>query len=365
MSLDSKFNQADIILSRMTTAAEKEIVRAYAASLKKIRAQLAEIYAKYEREGALTYAEMAKYNRLNNLFSDVSGELKNMTGANARLTKKLASDVYQESYYRAAWAIEGEVQAALRYGLLNPKTIEASVQNPLSGLTLNERLQKNRADVIVRLREQITQGLVQGESYAKMAARIKGVLEGDAAKAVKVAQTEAHRNQMAGRLASSQHASEAGVKFKKVWIATLDTKTRDTHQAMDGQAVDPDEDFKSPSGASGPAPGMLGAASEDINCRCSFRLEIEGYGPEVRRARGEDGQSELVRQQSYKEWAEAKGVGLKYKGPEPSLSKTAATKPFTTNETQARIEKARELLTEQKRLQAELRKVNAALKKFD
>lgn len=322
MSLDNKFTQADIIAGRMTTAAEKEIIRAYAASLKKIRAQLAEIYAKYEREGQLTYAEMAKYNRLSNLFGDVSSELKNMTGSNARLTKKLAGDVYQESYYRAAWAIEAEVQAALRYGLLNPKTIEASVQNPLSGLTLNERLQRNRADVIVRIREQITQGLVQGESYAKMAGRIKGVLENDVVKAVRVAQTEAHRNQMAGRLYSADHAADAGVEFKKVWVSTLDGRTRDTHQVMDGQKVDPDKDFVSPSGASGPAPGMLGAAAEDINCRCSFRMEIEGYGPEFRRARGEDGKGQVIKQQTYKEWAESKGIEPKYKGPEPKIPKT-------------------------------------------
>jgi SPP1 gp7 family putative phage head morphogenesis protein len=321
MSLQSRFIQVDRVTDRMTEAQVKEITKAYKASLGNIRADLGKIYAKYEKDGVLSYAEMTKYNRLSNLFDEVGGELKTLTGHNAKLTKQLAGDVYHENFFRTAFTIETTAEAKLGFGMLNPKTIEASVQNPLSGLTLNERLTKNRQNVIIKAREQITQGLIQGESYKKMADRIKEVLEKDAAGALRVARTEAHRNAQAGRLASFEHAEAKGVEIEKVWSSAVDGRTRDTHAAMDGQTVGQQEDFESPSGATGPAPGMLGDAAEDINCRCSVRAQIKGYSPELRRIRGEG----VVPYQNFSEWAEAKGIPMKYKGAEPRV---AGWRPF-------------------------------------
>lgn len=37
---------------------------------------------------------------------------------------------------------------------------------------------------------------------------------------------------------------------------------------MDGQTINAGENFKSPSGAEGPGPGMMGTAAEDVLCRC-------------------------------------------------------------------------------------------------
>ena len=62
---------------------------------------------------------------------------------------------------------------------------------------------------------------------------------------------------------------EGGVT-SKTWLAAMDDRTRETHAEMHGQTVDIDEDFESPDGASGPCPGSLGEAGEDINCRCSM-----------------------------------------------------------------------------------------------
>lgn len=295
MSLDKKLTQADNVLKRMTAQAEREIIRAYSASLKTIRAQLAEVYAKYD---GVDYAVMAKYNRLKALEEEVKAELVRLTKSNARTLQKALGDIYVESYMRTAFAIETESQVKLAYSMLNPKVIEASINNPISGLTLNDRLSKNRLDVIMRIKQEITQGLVNGESYHKMAARAKHALEGDAVKAMRVVQTEAHRVQQDGRLESMTHASDKGIKMLKVWTSSLDSRTRDAHQDLDGQKIAVDADFVSPTGARGPAPGQMGSAEDDINCRCSLRMEIVGYEATVRRARGEG----IIPYTTYSEW---------------------------------------------------------------
>lgn len=299
MSLTTKFNQADKALDRMTKGTEREIIKAYSASLKKVRVQLSEAYRLHGTGDGLTYGEMQKYNRLAGLEKSIQKELVILNGSNAKTLKQGLGSMFEESYYRVAFALETEVQAKLAYSKINPKVIQASIQNPISGLTLNQTLEKNRRNVIIGINQQITQGLIQGESYQKMTRRVKKHLESDVKKSIRVVQTEAHRVQQDGRMQSYEHAAEQGVIMKKVWTSTLDGDTRDAHQDLDGVEIDLDEDFVSETG-SGPAPGQMGSAEDDINCRCSVRTVIKGYEPTQRRARGEG----VIPYTTYNEWKE-------------------------------------------------------------
>lgn len=63
----------------------------------------------------------------------------------------------------------------------------------------------------------------------------------------------------------------------RIWAATQDERTRDTHSEMDGQRVGLDEPFVTPDGYNllFPGDGSLGApASEIVNCRCTEYHEI-------------------------------------------------------------------------------------------
>lgn len=308
MSLNDTLIEADKVLNKLTISTEKEIIKAYAESLKNIRGQLADIYAKFsDNDGKLSFAEMSKYNRLKVLEEQIQEQLIDLTGKNAKALKTSLNEIFTESYFRTAFAIESFTQVNLKYGLLNPKVIESSIQNPISGLTLNDRLEKNRLDIIINIKQQITQGLIQGESYPQMAKRIKDTLEGDAKKARKVVNTEAHRVQNDGRYQSGKYASEKGINMVKVWDASLSLNTRDAHRKLDGTKVDIYENFVSPTGAEGLIPGSMGKAEDDVNCRCALRYEIVGYEPSVRRARDKDGKGIIIPHKSYEEWYESKG----------------------------------------------------------
>jgi SPP1 gp7 family putative phage head morphogenesis protein len=308
------------VADKMTAKTEKAVVSAYKAGLDAIRNQLASVYQKYEQNGVLTFAEMAKYNRYSAMLEGMNKTLKDITGASGQEIKKLSANVYQESYYRTAYAIEKTVQTKLSYGLLNPKVIQAAVENPIAGLTLSESLKANRASIITSIKSNIIQGLMQGESYKTMADRVKTVLDNDAAKAMRIVRTEAGRAKSAGTLASMEHGADRGVKMKKMWVATQDERTRDTHAELDGQTVDMDEDFESTSGSTGPAPRMFGDPAEDINCRCECISVIEGYEPiDVGR------QGEGDEYQSYGEWADSKGIPNNYDDLEPKLSPEETT----------------------------------------
>jgi SPP1 gp7 family putative phage head morphogenesis protein len=67
---------------------------------------------------------------------------------------------------------------------------------------------------------------------------------------------------------------QSGVVTKKRWLAALDDRTRPTHVDAHDQVVGIDEDF-SVGGFSGPCPGSMGDAGEDINCRCTMTAVLD------------------------------------------------------------------------------------------
>ena len=109
------------------TRTERQILINYKIALDGIRVELSKVYEKYAKAGALTYAEMTKYNRLKNLHDQLTGTMGTVLSKNGRLVNKLAEVQYQESFFMHAWAIDQSAGVNLRWGLLNEKAVKAAV----------------------------------------------------------------------------------------------------------------------------------------------------------------------------------------------------------------------------------------------
>lgn len=95
-----------------------------------------------------------------------------------------------------------------------------------------------------QIRAQITSSILQGESIPDIAKRLmQRIPEMNRASAVRTARTAVTSAQNGGRLASYEKADQMGIKVRKVWVATKDMRTRSSHQHLDGETVDWDEDF--------------------------------------------------------------------------------------------------------------------------
>jgi len=293
MSLQNRLRQGDNAAERLTKQTEKQLITNYQGALKELRNKL----SKLAEKGVLNNADMQKYNRLSNLEKEIGEEISKLTGKNASNLRKGIGDVYEEQYYRTAFAIESEAQARLGFGQLDRDAINKIIENPMDNIGFLERNRENSQRLRRQLREQLSRGLIQGEGYQKIARRLKERMDVGASEAVRIARTECHRAQTQGRLDSIGRAEKAGVQAVRVWVATLDDRTRDTHADLDGQRADEDGYFDI-NGIQAEGPGLTGAAEEDINCRCTVRLEIEGYEPEVRRSREEG----TIPHQTYNEY---------------------------------------------------------------
>ena len=264
-------------IGQKITAGERETAKRYASILTEIRALTAQIYEKYEVNGVLTWADMQKYDRYNKY----KQELQHLLTAHYKDLKKmmpgLIGEVYEEGYYLTAYGVETAASAKLAYSAITAAQMTAMVENPVYGLTLSETLEKNRVNIIYKIQQEVTQGLVKGETYGTMSKRLKSSLEGDAVKAMRIVRTEGHRVQESSKLDAVTHANKQGVIMTKTWNTLEDTRVRRkkaNHAQLNNVTIPADDNFSDGLGE-GPAPGQLGAAGSDINCRCFLTYEIE------------------------------------------------------------------------------------------
>ncbi len=295
MSFKIDYQNGQRFVDRLTPRLEKEIAREYAGALKELRAVMAEFYAKYP----MTYQEMAKYKRMEKL----QAELKVIVGnLNRRLERGVGSgleNIYTNSYNILGYALENN--SDFSFAMPPQRAIAEAINNPFMGQTITDALRDNRDYMTRQINQTITRGLIRGDSYRDMARGLKGTLESNLNRnALRIVRTEAHKVQSIAQVDSFEYAESVGVKGKKVWVATLDSRTRHDHSIMDGVEADADGMFTLPDGSRGEAPGLTGDPSQDINCRCTVIYVIDEM-PELRREK--DG---IKKYRTYQEWAKEK-----------------------------------------------------------
>lgn len=282
MSLHESKKQ-DRALDRKVKGYEKELQKNYQASLKKIRAELAELYAK----SSGNYADAVKYNRLSSLEKQIAQEIKALTGKTTKTIADSMSGTFEEARLREMFVIEKDIKATADFTMMNKSQIKEAVKNPYDRIGFVQR-NKDNADVLVRqIREEITQGLIQGKSFQDTARSLKNRMEIGGGKALTIVRTETKKARGIAKQSTQEEALEMGVKIKKQWLGTIDDKTRDSHASIDGTTIDLDEQFDV-DGEMMDHPGdPAGSAENVINCRCTILSVIEGYEPTSRRIKGE------------------------------------------------------------------------------
>ena len=114
------------------------------------------------------------------------------------------------------------------------------------------------------------------------------------------------------RLDGMYRAEDMGNSITKIWIATLDNRTRDSHAALDGAEIALDEIFDN--GCSRPR-DPNGTPAEVCNCRCSLKYGVGQSKGKTRSSRlgtvtgsykksssFKGTTSEEIANMSYKEW---------------------------------------------------------------
>ncbi|MDO4330647.1 MAG: phage minor head protein [Lachnospiraceae bacterium] len=300
--LDRLLVQVRRIEEHRVKGAEKEIKAAYEELLQELRHYLADTYSQYAEDDQLTYGILQKHGYYARFLEEVEKKINDISPAVKRLIRSTVEQTYAATYNGLVEAVKKSAGALPGFEGLKgctPDVMRKAVENPISKLTLDDRLEKHRKEIVYDIKQNISVGLMNGDRYSTMANRIKQSVNGDYKKAIRITRTETHRVRQAGEWDSAVEtdkqlqAGSSGMRMTKTWRTMKDERVRPAkryktkkgwkngkpgkydHKSMDGVMLLVDEEFKLPSGATTQYPGGSGVAGEDINCRCYLSYQLK------------------------------------------------------------------------------------------
>lgn len=310
----------------------KDISRALDRTYKKAQQDIQKTIANYtertaEREklylakvkaGDMTQEEFDNWKR-NRAFYGDSWKTQEKNIANILYdTNKVVNDIVRGEQFNvfafnanyAAYNIEKDIGATVGFDIYSKETVQKLIIDKPNILPF-KKLEKGK-DVrwnFNNIRSEIAQGVIQGKSIPKIAESLANVVPNRNKKQMVLhARTAMTSAQNGGRMERFKEAEDMGIEMQKVWIATLDDRTRETHQELDGQAVDLEEDFEV-EGMRIRYPGDPWAdPSLTYNCRCTLGEKLKKYPASfTRRAKDPESGYEIISGNiTYKEWAKSK-----------------------------------------------------------
>ena len=306
------------LLRKVYAQAEKELKRKMAAFLIRHRKQGA-IMLERLKNGTITPAAYHAWmrgqvfigERWQKKIDQVIGIVQRANEKAYKYIQRYKLWVFKENYNR--YAYETEIKTGISFDIFNREAVERLlIENPsmLPAWKIDEA--KDYLWNRQKVETAITQGIIQGESVDQVAERLASELKSSNMSKMRMfARTAITGAQNAGRQKQMEDAVARGINIKKQWIATLDDRTRDTHQHLDGQVVPVNESFhvglkliRYP-GDPTADPAMV------YNCRCTMKSIFpmqEGQKRQRRAYRYVDGHREsyVVEVQTYDEWKKMK-----------------------------------------------------------
>lgn len=325
MTFEEIAKKAMHLTEQEAIAAGKRVIAEYETTLKAMNNSLKDVYAKLTGVKPEDYFnQVTKYNRLSMLIEDLQKKYLSAAKIVGKETLNSAESAIANSYYRNLYVANWAEPANGIFVALNQSVIDVSVYGtqeawkniadtkafglsetylPQSGTLIEQLLVKRSPEVIAAIESAVRSGLMAGDSYVKTARKLKGVMETDAWKALRIVNTETHRNTMAGQYASGEALRSQGVQAKRMIVSVLDSRTRMQSAQVDGQVEDENGYFHYPNGTLVAIPGNSGVAAYDINDRESVIMTVDGTPPELRRGRDPvTGQSDIIAWSSFDDW---------------------------------------------------------------
>lgn len=312
---DARLIEIENRLRSVYNAAAREIVEQMNAGNERFRAADAVRRALVEN-GKMTEADYQSWVRRQMMTDKIWKDKLNSAAivlleANeqaARIVDGERRAVFGENATWQAYQLEHDAGLNLSFAVYDSATVTRLISeqpNLLPPRVINGERDKawNRGKMSAIIARSIIAGLSVPE-IAKAIGEETAVANEKAA--VRYARTAMTAAQNAGRMEVLHEAQEMGIDVRKVWLATLDERTREAHTLLDGQEQKVDDPFDS---ILGPImyPGDPSADDENVwNCRCTLTYEYKEY-PQQNAMRYDQLNGVNIEDMTYSEWIEAKG----------------------------------------------------------
>ncbi|HEL2164397.1 TPA: hypothetical protein TZC38_001241 [Streptococcus suis] len=300
MELNRYQKEMQRLLQLQDQRVNRQLYTLYVDIVKELKKSLLTEYQNYENLSRSKKMDLKRMSAMLEAIDSQSQKLK--TGLNGTIPdhlEKVGKLAYNELFYEYE-----QTRSAIQFALLPEEELKTIIETPVAGLRLSQRINDGVvSDLRKNIKSELTRSFVHGLSYQRTAKRLSELGSSSYRRALNITRTEAGRVSAIARQRSQKEAVDLGIEFKKMWVATLDKRTRNTHQHLDGQQVGPEEYFEH-NGLRALQPHMFGITSEDCNCRCRTISRLKDDDAPLLRRDSETG--EVVEYKNYREWERAK-----------------------------------------------------------
>ena len=220
-------------VARRTTAyfsnadnVSKAIKKVYVSNYNQLQKEIALIYKKYLKTGKGAY----KATYVKQVMTNIDPNLTKLFLKQNKEMKVLFGNTYQNEFYNAIFDLG---KGGLQYSFtpLNSKALAKVLTYPWSGADFSERIWDNRAKLVRNLKQNITQGLVQGQGFPEMTRNLAKRMNVSYAQANVLVRTE---TQYFMNQAQRDSYIEAGID-KYQYTAAMEKNTCAVCASLDGQ----------------------------------------------------------------------------------------------------------------------------------
>lgn len=174
--------------------------------------------------------------RLEAMKLQVRGEIEKLYNGRESRFESYLKNLYKDQYNRTAFQIAKGTGVGTNIYNLNDKLVNTVIKKPWApdGKNFSDRIWEDKDKLINTLHTEMTQAFIRGDSLEKLADKIAEKMKVSKANASRLVYTESAAYSSRARLKSYQ---DLGIEKYEI-VATLDNRTSDICQDMDGKVFD-------------------------------------------------------------------------------------------------------------------------------
>lgn len=201
-----------------------------------------EEYIKYGEENALNQAWMKQLenassrvhiSRLESLQIQLQQHIEKLYGSQINGVEQLIKETYQSTYLHTAFEIQRAFEIGFTMHVLDESILTKIISKPwtVDGMTFSSKIWRDKNILIDTLHKELTQAVARGEAPDRMISMIAQKMKTSRSNAGRLVMTE---SAFFSASAQKQTFSELDVEKYEI-VATLDSKTSDICQSLDGK----------------------------------------------------------------------------------------------------------------------------------
>ena len=208
----------DKLLEKDIKKIEKKLLKLFKATRKEVLNELKIIYADIES------TEYAKY-QIDSLLASINKAIDNLYNQNEKEIIDGLKDIYIEMDKQASIDLEAS------FNTINDRLIEEAIKTNWSGLSFSERIWEHRRKLALTLKEELSKGLIRGDSLQDISRIMADKLNNSYSNAMRLVRTESC---WVMNESTVKNYKDNGIKEYE-FMAFLDSKTSKVCRKLDGK----------------------------------------------------------------------------------------------------------------------------------